>query len=551
VKFSLTSVAAAAGSLFDFMRPNNDGVVTDGSLIPDNDALPEGPKSPAAVAVYDEQAVSQLMRMLTKMPDLDEVLRQAGVPRSKLRVLLTDDEIAQACETRLDALLSVPMRLEPSEGGNATSLMEILDKVRVDAIAGIFMARLFGYSVLEAVYEKREDGKIGFKFLGEKPMEWFEPRADGDLRYYPDDGSSSGYGITVDQRYKFFLTRSRASYRQPYGEALLSRLYWPWYFRTNGWKFWAKFLERFGSPLLVGQSSDPKAMVAALLTAHSQAVMGVGRDDSVNAVGPASGNNGQVFDLFESAAIRRIQKVILGQTMTSGTDGGSGNRALGQVHDNVRTDKRNSDIVMATQTMQRIADAVCELNGWPKHQIIFADDVGLETERAERDSKLYTQGVRFTEGYYQDQYDLNPTDFTLTSEADPATLPPGAPGAGPAAKPGTKANAASGAGKPAGSTKASQGRSGLFSRLVDGERRFTANQEDVEDLGDAALDTEAQPLDPDAVRAAIMMATDPDDLEQRLFALVGDKLAEGEFAEVLEASLFAADVLGYVHAEGK
>lgn len=550
MKFSLTSIATAAQSALAFMRPNAEGVVTDGSEVPDDPTNPDSPRNPVSVGLFNEDATSQLLRLITKMPDLDEVLRQAGVSRSKLRVLMYDDEIAQACETRLDALLSVPMRLEPSEGGNAETIMEILNKVKVDAVSGIFSARLFGYSVLEAVYEERDDGKIGFKFLGEKPMEWFEPRSDGDLRYYPDDGSSSGYGITVDQRYKFFLTRSRPTYRQPYGEALLSRLYWPWYFRTNGWKFWAKFLERFGSPLLVGQSTDPKAMVAALLSAHSQAVMGIGKDDKVDAVGPASGNNGQVFDLFEAAAIRRIQKVVLGQTMTSGTDGGSGNRALGQVHDNVRTDKRNSDIVMATQTMQRVCDAICEVNGWPKHQIVFADDVGLETDRADRDTKLYQQGVRFTEGYYQDQYDLNPTDFTLTVEVDPATQTPGAPGAGPVAKPGAKAKAAGGAGKPAGSAKASQGRSGLFSQLMSRDK-FTQQQQDVEDLGDAVLEVDAQPLDAEAVRSAIFAATGPEDLEGRLFALIGNQLEANEFAEVLEASLFAADVLGYVHAEGK
>lgn len=550
MKFSLTTIGAAVSSALSFMRPNEAGEVTDGSLVRVNVGDPDSAKTPAAVALYDEEATSQLLRLLTKMPDLDEVLRQAGVTRSKLRVLLYDDEIAQACETRLDALLSVPMRLEPSEGKAAETLMDILGKVKVDAIAGIFSARLFGYSVLEAVYMKREDGAIGFNFLGEKPPEWFEPRSDGELRYYPDDGSGGGYGIPVDQRYKFFLTRSRPSYRQPYGEALLSRLYWPWYFRTNGWKFWAKFLERFGSPLLVGKSSDPKLMVAALLSAQSQAVMGVGKEDDVTAVGAAAGNNGQAFDSYESAVIRRIQKVVLGQTMTSGTDGGSGNRALGQVHDNVRTDKRNSDIVMATQTMQRIVDALCELNGWAKHEVVFADDVGLETDRADRDTKLYQQGVRFTPAYYQDQYDLNPTDFTLTSEAEAPTSPPGAPGAGSAAKPGAKANAARGAEKPGASAKASQGRSGLFSQLLTRDR-FTKQQQDVEDLGDAGLATGAQPLDPEAVRAAVFSATGPEDLEERLFALLGDQLAEGEFAEVLEASLFAADVLGYVHAEGK
>ena len=209
-------------------------------------------KSGAQVGLYQEEAVSQLVTMLTRVPDLDEVLRQAGIRRDRLRTLLYDDEIAQACETRMDSLLATPIRFEPSEGADAEFLTEILEPVMGGLLAAAFQARLFGYSVAEAVYEKRADGKIGLKYLGEKPMEWFEPRPDGTLLFFPDDGSGGAQGVTVDQRYKFFMTRCRPTYRNPFGEALLSRLYWPWFFRQNGWKFWAKFLERFGDRKSVG-----------------------------------------------------------------------------------------------------------------------------------------------------------------------------------------------------------------------------------------------------------------------------------------------------------
>jgi phage gp29-like protein len=37
------------------------------------------------------------------------------------------------------------------------------------------------------------------------------------------------------------------------------------------------------------------------------------------------------FEAFDNVLTRRIQKVVLGQTLTSGTDG-VGSRALGEVH---------------------------------------------------------------------------------------------------------------------------------------------------------------------------------------------------------------------------
>ena len=63
----------------------------------------------------------------------------------------------------------------------------------------------------------------------------------------------------------------------PRGKALMSRVYWLWYFKTNGWRFWAKYLERFGSPLLVGKSNatdqtDMQAFADQLLAAHNSGV---------------------------------------------------------------------------------------------------------------------------------------------------------------------------------------------------------------------------------------------------------------------------------------
>ena len=86
-----------------FSRPSATGTVNDGS------------NPGAQVALYEEEATTQLVRLLTKIPDLDEVLKQAGIRRDRLRTLMYDDEIAQACETRLDAMLATPLRVEPSE----------------------------------------------------------------------------------------------------------------------------------------------------------------------------------------------------------------------------------------------------------------------------------------------------------------------------------------------------------------------------------------------------------------------------------------------------
>ena len=541
-------------------------------------------------ALYDDQAIlSQFIFMITRFPDPDEVLKQAGISRKQLSVLMTDDEIYQAFDTRRDAVLGTPLRLElraqptKSKGKDtpaskdksgiegdefAQFLLDQLNSIKTVGIPGIWNAVPYGYSVVEAVYsnpddplEAREDGRIGLKTFLEKPFWWFEPKANGELRYYPDNGSAGDEGVLCDQQFKFFLTRRRPTYLNPFGEALLSRLYWPWFFRYNGWKFWSKFVERFGSPLLVGKTDNTEAMTIALLQAHSSAVISVGKEDDVNVVGGQGVSGGDAFDKFETASLRRIQKVVLGQTLTSGTDGGSGNRALGQVHETVRRDKLDSDLELITPTIQRLVDALCVLNGKTAgtYTAFYADDTGLEADRATRDVALMTTNrLAFTKAYFINNYDFREDDI-LVDESEPTSAVPtpggqvvdengndpatGKPPVAPSKTP--PLNKAK--------TPASRVMQALeaFSHQTR-TTRFTHQQNVVEDLADEALAAAGKPIAAEVIRSAVFAATDPEDLESRLIALVGPGTLDAEqFRAVLETALFTADVLGYVHAEGK
>lgn len=496
----------------------------------------------AKVGLYQQQAVNELVDLLSKVPDIDEVLRSAGIPRHRLSVLLYDDEIAQACETRSDAIASLTLSFEPNESNDTIFVKEQINKFIKPLVAGAFKSRLFGYSVLEAVYEQTEDGKIGFKYIGEKPMEWFSPRPNGALHFY-----KAGMGLTegevVDQNFKFFMTRNKPTWQNPYGEALLSRLYWPWFFRQNGWKFWGKFLERFGAPLLVGKSTDTSAMVNALLLAHSQAVIAVDREDSVEAIGAGS-NTGQAFDDYETAVIRRIQKVVLGQTLTSGTDGGSGgNRALGKVHNEVRIDKLKSDISLILPTIQKAVNALCALNDLKPVTVLYITDIDLEAGRALRDKDLYAVGVRFTEKYIMDNFNLESGDFKIT-DVDNSNNAAGSPNSGSNDAQNNK-------------QKESKNQNLKFSiELVkslfmakEESVKFTPNQQMVEDIADDAISKAGQPLSEEDIKSAIFSATSPEDLQERLMVLIENNVSEEQFSATLEKALQSAQILGYVHSE--
>lgn len=477
------------------------------------------PKAPAPGLLLTEQAVDSVFDYLSTNVDTDIVLQRAGLTRSDLRELMYDDEISAAMETRQSSVESTPWRLEPGEGAVTDYVWGELELHIDNLISGAFSALAFGYSVIELVYEPVA-GKRKVKLAMEKPFEWFRVERDGTLKYISREHIE---GEEVDTNYKFLLTRHKPSYTNPLGEAILSRLYLPWFFRGKGWQFWAKFLERFGSPFMVGKTEgDPNEMASALALAVQAASIAVGREESVELI--SSANDGGSFERFQVAIDKRIQKVLLGQTLTTDTQG-VGSQALGNVHNEVREDRAAADLKMVGKTIQQFVDAIVALNfpGAASPEFLFDPGTGIQADRADRDAKLTQAGVlRFTEQYLLDRYDFEVGDF----EVGPALAPAPAPVASAQMRARSLAN--------------------LFA-AGNGDR-FTPQQLEVESLSDSLLAMHLQPIAADRLRAAVLGAGSPEELFSALAAEVSADTDTDAFRVALEQALFVADLLGYSHA---
>jgi len=127
-------------------------------------------------------------------------------------------------------------------------------------------------------------------------------------------------------------------------------------------------------------------MATELIKARRNSVIAVNLDSKIDTIS-ATTEGREVFEKTEEMLVRRIEKVILGQTLTSGTDGGSGNRALGEVHNAVRQTKIFSDIEMVRSTIQHFVDVCFRLNGFTGKppELVYGDDRDLSVERGKRD----------------------------------------------------------------------------------------------------------------------------------------------------------------------
>jgi len=465
-------------------------------------------------ALFQETDIYGLVEYMSNMPDLDLTLQQAGIQRRDLKRLETDDEISAALETRLLGVMATPIRFE-SEDDASLEFVKSQIMPRLDSILRhAWQAVPYGYSVIETVYQHMEGNRIGIDRMLYKPFYWFQPQTDGTL---------TPFGLleeTLDTQFKFFMTRRNPSYVMPYGEAVLSRLYWPWFFRSMGWDHWMRWLARYGTPPLIGEGTANQldTLRDALVSAVDAAAVAVPEGTNVTVANAAAGANH--FPEFEMAVTKRIQKMILGQTLTTDV-GKTGSFAAAKVHDGVRDDKRLSDAKLISGTVQQMVDALVALNGLQPVTFVMEDERKLNADRASRDAELANAGiVSFTEEYLLRAYDFEKGDFAL-----PANTAPNEP------KKGMKAAL-----------------SGGMLQFSDGKQRFTPAQEEIEGLGDDVIDGSPVPISEDAIKMAIKSSSNADEMMDKL-ATLAEGYSSQAFAELTERALFAADVFGYVQAD--
>jgi len=483
----------------------------------------------AGGTLSQEQAIDMRGKLFYQQllrQDTDEILKKAGISRHALKTLLTDPDIDQAVDRRNDELISSLYTLMPSEGNVAEFVYEQLD-LHLETIAqSAIDSKLYGYDVAEMIWGKDDKGRNVVTTMMPKPMQWFEPRATGELFWHPNDGSKPvEISAQDDYQYRYLYQQHKATYSEPKGKSLLSRVYWLWYFKTNGWRFWSKFLERFGSPLLIGKTDaqdddDAQDFANALLAAHNSGVVTVGVDEDVTPV--TGGSHGEAFVSYNNVAKQGITTYLLGQTLTSGVDGG-GTYGQGKVHQEQQEIIFASDRKHALKAIQHFIDIICYANGFDAPEFKWIAKKVIPIEQLDADKKAYDMGLRFKKSYFIDELGYEERHVSHVEN-------------GVAQSFGMSAKASSYL--PTASNHAPV--------MATTDRQFTDEQQELEDIGDYSLSVGSAPIDPAAILAAVADATDEDDLAAKLFQMVGNNIVGSEFAQLVETVIMAADLHGVV-----
>lgn len=334
-----------------------------------------------------------------------------------------DGHIAAELGKRRRALLvdwSVvpPDNPTPAEKRNAELLAELVGEIAdfEDVLFDVTDAIGKGFSCCENEWHK--PGKYWLpKTITHRPQSWFTVHR-GYRQQLRLRSNTTVDGIVGEPLQPFgwitHVHKAKSGYLER--TAMFRQLVWPYLFKNYSVGDLAEFLEIYGIPVRIGKypsgasEKEKMTLLRALVGIGHNAAGIIPAGMELDFLDAATGDP-KAFELMLNWCERTQSKVILGGTLTSGADGKSSTNALGNVHNEVRKDLRDSDIKQMCSTITRdLLYPLAALNGLAPDGMrrcpVFRLDVG-ETEDmaayAEALPKLVDIGVQIPVQWAQEK----------------------------------------------------------------------------------------------------------------------------------------------------
>lgn len=378
--------------------------------------------------IATREKLEQTKTLMNILPDPDEILAANNYDYTIYRNLLTDPQLNAAIQQRKMQVQQMDYEIDHDPNyerrEEAKEFFKLLP-VR-NMINEMLDAVLFGYSVLE-IYWDLVDGKIIPVDVKAKPQEWFIYNIDNELLLRKNEGGA--YLFEEGDKlppFKFIIIRNQPSYNNPYGTKLLQKCYWPVTFKRSTIEYWQTMVEKYGMPFLIGYypsaatEAEKQELLESLneMVENNTTVIDEAFVDKLKIFESPKFDIGQIYEYLVKHHNAEISKAVLSVTLTIDT-GQSGSYKLGEVHQTMLEYIGLTDKKLVEDGMNQL------LKYW--HFLNYADWTGptfqlrkkeaIIVESAERDARLSTMGVEFTEKYLMKRYNLESDDFKIKSGA--------------------------------------------------------------------------------------------------------------------------------------
>jgi phage gp29-like protein len=392
--------------------------------------VPEGTAEGMGAEIAVRSRRPDFWGMFNYLPDPDEVLRKLGLDMTVYRQLLVDSHVWACYSSRKAAVQSCEFDIREKQGGRKRAgkkaiqfIEDILSGLDMDqVITDMLDAPFFGMAPIEITWKAANGGWVPDKLEG-KPPEWFVFSMKNELRFLSTEHQLEGEILPA---MKFLLARHHANYLNPYGERLAARCFWPVAFKKGGMKYWSIFTEKFGMPWVVGRvprmtsETDRAALLAHLVTMVQDAVAVINDDERIEFLEEKgkTGTAGIYSELIDTCN-KEISKAILGQTAT--TEGTPGKLGEEKGQTETKNDLAEKDKRMVASQMNLFFKWAVMMNMGgtaDAPEFVWHEEEDIQSDRAERDAKLSTQGARFSKSYYMRAYGFEESDLEIKEIVD-------------------------------------------------------------------------------------------------------------------------------------
>jgi len=361
---------------------------------------------------------------LENLPDPDKILEENGYDYSVLRDLLEDPHLAATIQQRKNQVLQMGWEIENvSNTELKNQAVEIIAKLDLKRIGSeILDAINYGFQVSEIEWQIKDNKIMPVDIIG-KPQEWFIYSRDNELLLRK---KVNGFYIYADgeklPEHKFIVSQHSHTYTNPYGEKLLSKVFWPVTLKKTTRNFWQAMIEKYGMPYLVsyyaaGASETEKQ---DLIDSINEIVENQGgllpADTLLDFKESPKYDVGQLYKNLIDHYNNEISKAILTETLTIEVSS-TGSYKIADIHREMLEYLGISDKKLIELGINKVLKSWCILNygedvkDIPKLKLKKKEKV-IESS-AGRDKTLTEMGVVFTEQYYRKRYNLTEKDFKL------------------------------------------------------------------------------------------------------------------------------------------
>ncbi len=370
--------------------------------------------------------LNTLKKLMTALPDPDEILAQNEYDYSIYRDLLTDPHLTAAIQQRKMQVMQMDWEIEYN--GRQKDLKqkaeEIIKNLAIDNVTSeILNCIFFGMSVQEIYWGLNDQKEIVPVNLMMKPQDWFIFGEDGNL--YLRKMDSGIYFFELGKKlppFKFIIHRYHPTYINPYGDKILSRCYWPVTFKRAAVEYWQDRVERFGSPFLIGyypsSATEPEKeeLMDQLenMIETNVAVIDEKFQDKIEFKEPPKYDIGGIYDTIVKFHNREISKAVLTVTLTTETQS-TGSYKAAEIHKELLNYIGIGDKKIVETGINRLLEYWTFIN-WghtdaPKLKLIKKQSITEQTGNL--DETLNKMGVDFTKKYFKKRYNLEDEDFQL------------------------------------------------------------------------------------------------------------------------------------------